>query len=291
MENIKEIKRIGIIAKPVKEKVEKVLLELLKWLKGKGLYYCIDDESGQLIDYPAERYHRSKIPEKVDMIVVLGGDGTLLSVARLLHNSSVPVLGVNLGGLGFLTEVSKQELLPNMEKILQNKYSIDTRMMLDSYVYRQGKKLGEHSVLNDVVIHKSALARIIDMDVYFGEQFVGQFKADGLIISTPTGSTAYSLASGGPIVFPNMEAIVITPISPHCLTNRALVISDKAIIKVVLKAKGEDVYLTLDGQWGFSLLPEDEVFIKKSQRRIHLIQSPRKNYFEVLREKLKWGER
>jgi NAD+ kinase len=291
MENLKEIKRIGIIAKPAKDRVEEVLINLLNWVKEKGLYCCIDETSGALIDYEVERYPRNKIPERVDMIIVLGGDGTLLSVARLLDSKNVPILGVNLGGLGFLTEVSVPELFSNLERILNNDYSIDSRMMLNSYVYREGRKLDEYSILNDVVINKSALARIIDMDVFIGEQFVCQFRADGLIISTPTGSTAYSLAAGGPIVFPNMGAIIIHPICPHFLSNRALVIPDSSIVKVVLKAKGEDVYLTLDGQWGFSLLPDDELFVYKSQRRLYLIQSPKKNYFDVLRNKLKWSQR
>jgi len=291
MENKIDIKRIGIIAKPIKEKLHEVLPGLIKWLKDKELYCCIDEKSAELLDYDVEHFTRHEIPEKVDMIIVLGGDGTFLSVARLLDNSNIPLLGVNLGGLGFLTEVSIPELFPSLEEILKHNYIINTRMMLNSYVYRDGKKLDEHTVLNDVVINKGAIARIIDMDVYINEQFVGQFKADGLIISTPTGSTAYSLAAGGPIVFPNMGAIVITPICPHFLANRVLVISDESIIKVVLKADGEDVYLSLDGQWGFSLLPDDQVFVYKSERRLKLIQSPKKNYFDVLRAKLKWIQR
>lgn len=288
MENKINIKRIGIIAKPIKEKLEPVLPSLLQWIKEKGFYCCVDEKSGELFDFDVEHFPRHEIPEKVDMIIVMGGDGTFLSVARLLDSSNIPLLGVNLGGLGFLTEISIPELYPSLEEILKDNYIINTRMMLDSYVYRDGKKLDEHTVLNDVVINKGAIARIIDMDVFINEQFVGQFKADGLIISTPTGSTAYSLAAGGPIVFPNMGAIVITPICPHFLANRVLVISDESIIKVVLKAKGEDVYLSLDGQWGFSLLPDDQVFVYKSNRHLKLIQSPKKNYFDVLRAKLKW---
>jgi NAD+ kinase len=291
MENLKEIRRIGIVAKPAKDRVEEVLVNLLGWIKERQLYCCVDEASGALIDYKVELLPRNEIPDKVDMIIVLGGDGTLLSVARLLDNKNVPVLGVNLGGLGFLTEVSVSELFCTLERILKNDYSIDSRMMLNSYVYREGRRMDEYSVLNDVVINKSALARIIDMDVYIGKQFVSQFRADGLIISTPTGSTAYSLAAGGPIVFPTMGAIIIHPICPHFLSNRALVVPDNSIIKIVLKAKGEDVYLTLDGQWGFSLLPEDQIFAYKSKRCLHLIQSPKKNYFDVLRDKLKWSQR
>jgi NAD+ kinase len=291
MENLKEIKRIGIISKPAKDRVEEVLINLLGWIKERQLYCCVDEDSGALIDYKVERLPRNEIPERVDMIIVLGGDGTLLSVARLLDSKNVPILGVNLGGLGFLTEVSVPELFNNLERILKNDYSIDSRMMLNSYVYREGRRMDEYSVLNDVVINKSALARIIDMDVYISDQFVSQFKADGLIISTPTGSTAYSLAAGGPIVFPTMGAIIIHPICPHFLSNRALVVPDSSIIKIVLKVKGEDVYLTLDGQWGFSLLPEDQIFVYKSQRCLYLIQSPKKNYFDVLRNKLKWSQR
>ncbi len=287
----KEIKRVGIVAKPHKEGVKAMVKDLFDWLSSQGVEAMLNPKTAQLFGASAAQTADEELPGQVDMIIVLGGDGTLLSVARLIKEEKIPLLGVNLGGLGFLTEVSLSELYPTLKRIFKNDYSLDPRITLSSTLYREGKRIVRHTVLNDVVINKSALARIIDLEVLVDRQFVALFKADGLIISTPTGSTAYNLAAGGPIIFPNMNALVLTPICPHSLSNRAIVIPDNAEVEIILKTQNEDVFLTLDGQVGLALQPEDRVVIKRGKNKIYLIQSPQKNYFAVLRDKLLWGKR
>jgi NAD+ kinase len=226
----------------------------------------------------------------VELIVVFGGDGTLLSVARLLDDSQALVLGVNLGSLGFLTETTIGEFLSALEYTLAGRYAIDQRQLLQAQLERKGAAVASYRALNDAVINKGALARIIDLEIYIDHQFVSTFKADGLIISSPTGSTAYSLAAGGPIVYPSMEAFVITPICPHTLTNRPLVVSDQSTIDVTL-ISGTDVMLTIDGQVGLPMGTGDVVKVQKAANPLRLILSANRNWFEVLRKKLKWGER
>lgn len=287
----KEIKKVGIVAKPHKEGVKAMVKDLIDWLTSQGVEAILNPKTAQLFGASVSQTTDEELPGQVDMIIVLGGDGTLLSIARLIKEKKIPLLGVNLGGLGFLTEVSLSELYPTLNRIFKKDYSLDPRITLSSTLYRAGKRIVRHTVLNDVVINKSALARIIDLEVLVDRQFVALFKADGLIISTPTGSTAYNLAAGGPIVFPNMNALVLTPICPHSLSNRAIVIPDNAEVEIILKTQNEDVFLTLDGQVGLALQPEDRVVIKRGKNKIYLIQSPRKNYFAVLRDKLLWGKR
>jgi NAD+ kinase len=225
------------------------------------------------------------------MVIVLGGDGTLLSVARLVGVHEVPILGVNLGGLGFLTEITLEELYRVLERVIQGDFITDERVVLNAAVIRRGERMAEFIVLNDAVINKGALARIIDLETTINEEYLTTFKSDGLIISTPTGSTAYNLSAGGPIVYPSLHCIIVTPICPHTLTNRPIVIPDDVEIRAILKTKQQEVILTLDGQQGFSLEFEDVVEVRKAEGRILLIKSPYRHYFEVLREKLKWGER
>jgi NAD+ kinase len=227
----------------------------------------------------------------VDLIIVLGGDGTLLSAARLIGDNDVPILGVNLGSLGFLTEITLDEMYISLEQILQNKFTTTRRLLLTAHVCREEERLTEYSALNDVVITKSALARVIDLQACINGQYVTTYKADGLIVATPTGSTAYNLAAGGPIIHPDMHALIMTPICPHTLTNRPTVIPGTSEISITLKAENEDVFLTLDGQVGFALRYQDVVWIKKADHMIQLIRPPERNYFEILRTKLKWGER
>jgi len=242
-----------------------------------------------LSDGSIHSVERSEIPSHVEMIIVLGGDGTLLSVARLVRDYEVPILGVNLGGLGFLTEITLEELYRVLERIIQGDFVTDERVVLNAAVIRRGERMAEFTVLNDAVINKGALARIIDLETAINGEYLTTFKSDGLIISTPTGSTAYNLSAGGPIVYPSLHSIIITPICPHTLTNRPIMVPDDVEIRVILKAKQQEVILTLDGQQGFSLEFEDMVEIKKAESRILLIKSPYRHYFEVLREKLKWG--
>lgn len=223
-------------------------------------------------------------------MIVLGGDGTFLGAARWIKNRNVPILGVNVGGLGFLTDFSLHELFPVLEKILSGKFETEKRMMLTSTIIRKDKTLAEYSVLNDVVITKAAIARIIDLETSINGHYLTTFKADGLITSTPTGSTAYSMAAGGPIVFPSLQAIILTPICPHTLTNRPILVPDSAEITVAIKSRKEGIFLTFDGQVGQRLKAGDVVKIKKDHF-LNMIKSPFKDYFEVLRTKLRWGER
>jgi len=285
------LRKVGIVAKPHGTEVRMVVKELLEWLQGKGLEVFFDQDSAALVGRDGEGYRKSELPSQVDLLIVLGGDGTLLSVARLVGVRGVPILGVNLGALGFLTEVPLEELYSTVEEVLGSKYQLSERMMLTAHIHRQGERIAEYSVLNDVVINKGALARIIEMEAYIDSEYVTTYRADGLIISTPTGSTAYSMAAGGPIIYPSLQALVLTPICPHTLTNRPLVIPNWAKIEVVLISEKEDVYLTLDGQVGFALRYRDVVEVKSAEHTIRLIKSSHRSYYEVLRTKLKWGER
>lgn len=280
--------KIGIIAKPRPE-AKPVLEELLTWMAARGIDPILDVDTASIVG-ATSTCRKSDVPSAADLIVVLGGDGTLLSVARLVEGKDVPILGVNLGSLGFLTEITIAELFPTLEDVLADHYSVSERVMLNCRVHRQGERIAQAVVLNDVVINKGALARIIEMETYVDGVYVNTFRADGLIIATPTGSTAYSLAAGGPILYPNLEALVINPICPFTLTNRPLVIPDTVKIEVILVKENEDVLVTLDGQVGFALRYRDVVEIRKAETRLRLIESPGKNYFEILRTKLKWGE-
>jgi len=232
---------------------------------------------------------RDEIGRQVNLIIVFGGDGTMIATARSLDDPPVPVLGINFGGLGYMTEFTLEELFPALETILQGEIGVERRIMLDATVLRQRQPVTVQTVLNDVVVNKSALARIIDIECLVDEQYVTTLRADGLIVATPTGSTAYSLSAGGPIIYPTMEAILITPICPHMLTNRPLVVPHDSTVKLILRSAREEVTLTLDGQTGVALQSDDEVIVRRSQRFFDIIQPPGKDYFQVLRDKLHWG--
>ncbi len=285
------MKQIGIFAKYKKEKeVEEILVRLIHWLKDRGLQPILEDEMGKRMDHP-DRLPREEIPASTQMLIVLGGDGTLLSVARLVKNHDVPILGVNLGRMGFLTEVALQELYPALEIILAGEYTINRRMMLNAMVLRNNTCTSEHEVMNDVVINNGALARMISLEVTVDGAYLTTYQADGLIVSSPTGSTAYSLSAGGPIIHPTLSSILLTPICPHTLTNRPIILPVDSTVEITLKSGRRDVFLTLDGQVGHSFLENDVVKIRQSTYSVPLIQTSFKNYFEVLRTKLKWGER
>jgi NAD+ kinase len=290
------MKRIGIIAKQNKPEAIPIVRNLVEWFRPKKIEVYMEEGMMKQFHPPLAGPHlnsigREDIPTKVEMIIVLGGDGTLLSVARLVGDHNVPILGVNLGGLGFLTEITLEELYRVLEKVVQGDFITDERVVLNASVIRRGEKMAEFIVLNDAVINKGALARIIDLETTINGEYLTTFKSDGLILSTPTGSTAYNLSAGGPIVYPSLHCIIITPICPHTLTNRPIVIPDDVEIRAMLKTKQQEVILTLDGQQGFTLEFEDIVEVKKAEGHIFLIKSPYRHYFEVLREKLKWGER
>lgn len=268
-----------------------MLGKLLPWCRGRGIEVVLELDTAQLVGGGETGRRKSEVPLGVDLIIVLGGDGTLLSVARLVGSRDVPILGVNLGGLGFLTEITLDDLFPTLESVLRGDYAVSQRLMLIIHVHRQGERIAEYVVLNDAVINKGAMSRIVDLETYINGEYVTTFRCDGLIISTPTGSTAYCLSAGGPIVYPTLHALVLTPICPHTLTNRPIVIPDTVKVEIVQGSAGENVFLTLDGQVGFALRHRDVVEIKRSDRSIGLIASPKKNYYEILRTKLKWGER
>lgn len=280
---------IHVICKRQKEDATILAARIIE-LYGNKIDIFLDEESARLLNY-SKQLEVEHVGEGANLIVVLGGDGTLLSVARNLKGRDVPILGVNLGGLGFLTEISPDEFPAMLEQVTNSNYNISQRIMLDVTVKRNSNKVFDFAVLNDAVITKDALARIIDIETYVNGEYLTTFKSDGLIFSTPTGSTGYSLAAGGPILYPSMKNIMVTPICPHMLTNRPIILPEKVTIKSVLKARDEKVVLTLDGQVGFPLEFGDEIMVKESSHAVRLVKSSSKGYFEILRTKLKWGER
>ena len=285
------MRRIGIVAKTDREEARTVVPELLTWFHARGLEPLCDKETAAVCpDMTVSTARRAELPSQVDLLLVLGGDGTLLSMARLVGGLAVPILGVNLGGLGFLTALTVDELFPALEAYLAGGLVIEERMMLAATVLREGERLAEYVALNDMVITKSAMSRIIRLEVGVDGQLATAYRADGLIISTPTGSTAYCLSAGGPIVFPTMDAMVLTPICSHTLTNRPIVLPADQRIEVRLLTD-QDVMLTADGQVGFALKPLDVVEVRRAPSRIRLLRVPQKHFFSVLRTKLKWGER
>ncbi|MCK5709986.1 MAG: NAD(+)/NADH kinase [Deltaproteobacteria bacterium] len=282
--------RIGIIAKSNIEEPVEITKKLSKWLKKKGVEVYVEKELGGKIRH-SNSVDRTEIPELVDVILVFGGDGTFLGVARLACKHGTPILGINLGGLGFLTEVTVDELYPMMERILDGDYEVEDRQMLLTSIRRGKKNIGKYEVLNDVVINKGAVARIIDLAIYIEDSHVTTYRADGIILSTPTGSTAYSLSAGGPIVHPKIPVTIITPICPHTLTNRPLVVSSKMKVEIKVTTQEPDTYLTLDGQIGVRLKTGDVIEVKRTDTSVKLIKSPFRDFFTILKTKLMWGER
>jgi NAD+ kinase len=287
-------KRIGIVVKPHQPDALKTLCGVVDWLNQREIALVggpeiererIEHETGCAVAV----VDADKLAASVDLMLVLGGDGTMIATARMLGDTEVPVLGVNYGGLGYLAEFRIEELYLALETILAGNYVVEKREMLAVELWRGTEPVTRHRVLNDVVINKSALARIIEIEAHLNQQFVNSFRADGLIVSTPTGSTAYNLSAGGPVIYPSMNAIVITPICPFTLSNRPIVVPDESLIELRLKTANEEVALTLDGQVGFPLKPEDRVVIRKSKTTFNLVQPMNRNYFEVLRDKLRWG--
>ncbi|MGC1188495.1 MAG: NAD(+)/NADH kinase, partial [Candidatus Acidiferrales bacterium] len=270
------IRNVGIIARPRRADISKVVPPLLEWLAGRSVKVYVDPETAASISGSsrADERRREELPGLVDLLIVLGGDGTLLAVSRLENPRGIPVLPVNLGGLGFLTSVTLDELYPILEEVFDGKNRISDRVMLGVEVTRGGLVVDRQRALNDAVINKGALSRILDLELTINGRFVCCYKADGLILSTPTGSTAYSLSAGGPIVYPLVEALVVTPICPHTLTNRPLVVPDAARIEVAASGK-ESVYLTVDGQVGSKLESGDRVVVTRAAERLRLVRPER----------------
>lgn len=283
------MKKIGIICKRSRKEPQEILKTLLPWLTQRGCDVFVDRDTATAMHMNG--YDSSEIPSLVDAVLVLGGDGTMLSVIRLVADTGIPVLGINLGSLGFLTEVNKEDIFAAVEKMLEGACSVEERLVLKAVLKRDGQTVDTFFVLNDVVINKGALARIIDMEVSVDGSYVTTYKADGLIIATPTGSTAYSLSANGPILYPTIENIVLTPICSHTLTNRPIVLPDHMKISIRLLSASEDVFLTLDGQVGCALKKDDVIEVVKADYKARLLVACGRGYFDVLRTKLKWGER
>jgi len=267
------IANVVIITKPNQKDVAEVAGQLAAWFRAKGIRTSVNPQP----------------PPAADLCVVIGGDGTLLAAVRLMGSSQAPILAVNYGGLGFLTEVTLPELYPALERVLDGQFVIDQRMMLHAAVMRGESSMASHQALNDIVINKGTLARIIELEARVNGQYVSSFRSDGLIVSTPTGSTAYNLSAGGPIVFPSMNAIIMTPICSHTLTNRPIVLPSDVRVELTLRSSEDEVYATVDGQVGLRLESADRLIVEQAGRTVQLIAPAGKNYFDVLRGKLKWG--
>jgi len=283
-------RNIGIISRPRRSNLSEVVPPLLSWLKDRGIHVAYDQETAGSLAEPSEGRSREQVAAASDLLLVLGGDGTLLAAARVAAPRGIPILPINMGSLGFLTSFMLEELYPALEDILASRLTISERVMLRAELQRGDKILDKQTVLNEVVINKGALARMIELELSIDQDFVCRYRADGLIVASPTGSTAYSLSAGGPIVHPSVESFIITPICPHTLSDRPVVVGDNSIIEVKLSAGTESVFLTLDGQKGIPLQATDRVRISRAQQLLKLIQTPNKSYFEILRNKLKWGE-
>ena len=284
------MKKIGIFCKQKPNIDVKIISELTQWLESRNCTVYLEPDTAALIGKKPST-SKDEVASNSDLVIVLGGDGTLLNVASIAHPHEVPILGVNLGSLGFLTETTMENFYPTLEQVLNGKCEIENRMLLNAGVLRDEKRIEDFNVLNDIVINKGALARIVNLEVFVDGQYMTSYRADGLIIASPTGSTAYSLSAGGPIIHPSMRALVLSPICPFALTNRPIVMPDSATIKVQLTTRNEDedVRVTLDGQTGYSMKSGDILEVKKADIPVKLVQTPGKNYYQLLRKKLHWG--
>jgi len=281
---------IGIISRPRRSHLVVVVPPLLKWLEARGIKTLLDEETASCLPDGSKGENRALVADASQLLLVLGGDGTMLAAARLAAPRGIPILPINMGSLGFLTSFTLEELHPALDDTLEGRFSLSERVMISVDLERTGKAIDNQQVLNDVVINKGALARMIELELTIDGDFVCRYRADGLIVASPTGSTAYSLSAGGPIVHPAVESFVITPICPHTLSDRPLVIRDSSSIEMKLSANTESVFLTLDGQRGIPLQPTDLVRASRAKELLKLIRPPKKSYFEILRNKLKWGE-
>jgi len=286
------MKSAAIISKPAKPELGTILRDLLAWFNQREYKVYLDEESSQYLDGDgAETVPRAHLgARKPDFALVLGGDGTLLSAARAVAHEGVPILAVNLGSLGFLTEVPLSELYPTLDAVDSGLCPVEQRAVIACTAFRDNEQLANHFALNDVVVNKSALSRLVDFDLLIDGAFVFSYKADGVIISTPTGSTAYSLAAGGPVLMPSVQSFVVTPVCPHALTHRPLVVRDNAQIELRVETGAEEAFLSIDGQVGMPLRQGDRVICQRAPHTVQLMRV-RRTFFEVLRNKLKWGQR
>jgi NAD+ kinase len=281
---------IGIISRPRRSNLEVVVPPLLHWFAARGIRTLYDTETAGALHDSSHGLTREEVAEQSQLLLVLGGDGTLLAAARVAARLGIPILPINMGSLGFLTSFTIEEMYPALEQVLAGRFSCSERVMLDVELHRDAEVIERQSVVNEAVINKGALARMIDLQLTIDADFVCRYRADGLIVATPTGSTAYSLSAGGPIVHPGVESWIITPICPHTLSDRPVVVRDSSLIEVHLSGDTESVFLTLDGQTGIPMQAADVVRMRRASERLRLIQPAQKSYFEILRNKLKWGE-
>ena len=282
------VRAIGLVLKRQDPRIPTIVAEIVAWLQARGVHVFVDESSAQQYTGPCIVLPAREFASRVDLVAVFGGDGTFLYGARLVGGSGVPILGVNLGSLGFLTEVKLEEMYSVFTNCLSGQYQLEERMFLEIEVLRGEKQLPRYLALNDAVINKGALSRMIEFEAIVNSQLVTVMRADGLIISTPTGSTAYSLSAGGPILYPTLGAVIITPICPHTLTNRPVAVPDDAVVEVLLR-HGQDVMLTVDGQVGSSLETRDRLRIRKARQTLRIVQPKQGMFFGLLREKLKWS--
>ena len=285
------IDTVGIIAKPRSDLAVRIVPDLVAWLTARKVGVRLDPESAGYAGCSGAALSRDQVPEGAQMVIVLGGDGTLLSAVRAVAGRDIPLFAVNLGGLGFLTAITVEEIYPQLERALRGEFVAVPRRLLHCELWRDGRLLATHQALNDIVLTKAEIARMIDLEIQIDGHFVCVYKADGLIVATPTGSTAYSLSAGGPIVYPTVAALAITPICPHGLTNRPVIVPDESVIHVINRGADGTTYLTIDGQLGELLRSEDRVLCRRSEHTVRLIRPPDKLFFDVMREKLKWGGR
>ncbi len=284
------IHTVGLISRPRGSHIPAVLPSLFEWLTKHGIEVVYDEETASALLDSSKGKTRNEVADACQLLLVLGGDGTLISAAGLAATRGIPILPVNMGSLGFLTSFTLEELYPALEDTLSGNYSVSERVMLYVDVQRGEKIIDTERVLNEVVINKGALARMIQLELSINSDFVCRYRADGMIVASPTGSTAYSLSAGGPIIHPAVDSFIITPICPHTLSDRPLVVPTSAFIEVRLASQTESVFLTLDGQRGIPLEATDCVRISRAKEALRLIHPPNKSYFEILRSKLKWGE-
>ncbi len=282
-------KSVWILTKPKFPEIKTTLQGVVTWLRSRNIDVLLDTNSATFLG-EQDGVQKTQSAGHADVLLVLGGDGTILSAARLAGERNIPILGVNMGGLGFLTEVRPENLYSSLDRVFANDFVLDERLMLKTHVHRHGETVARGVVLNDVVISKGTLARMIELKVSIQGQFVTNLRGDGLIVSTPTGSTAYSLSAGGPIINPAVPSLILTPICPHTLTHRPLIVPANVEIEVTLTSKDDGAMATLDGQVGIAMMQGDTALIQASAHRTRLIRFPEGHYYDVLREKLKWGD-
>ncbi|MBM7622770.1 NAD(+)/NADH kinase [Sporohalobacter salinus] len=284
------MERIGLIPNPTKERAIKTVKKVINWLQERGIEYLIEQESAELVDELNKSSSCSRMVDEVDLVIVFGGDGTFLNTARNFANAEIPILGVNLGGLGFLTDIELSKLDSALEDLIANRFEIEERMMLEAEVIRKGESIQKVVAVNDVVVTKGSFSRIIKLKTYIDGEYLATYPADGLIVACPTGSTAYSLSAGGPIVNPKLNSLIVTPICPHTLSSRSIITAGDEVVEIEVEADHEDIKLTVDGQTGLKLISGDRVKIKHSDLVTRLVKLEDYNFYKILRNRIQFSD-